>query len=100
MSTQGSKGNSGNATRKGILRRRSRSLLAGVSLLALAATPAFGEDWQQRQQDIEYGAVPSFDLGPIELAQAATVLGISTSAADRHWAYARAWLYNELSSDT
>ncbi|MCH8153556.1 MAG: sigma-70 family RNA polymerase sigma factor [Planctomycetes bacterium] len=32
----------------------------------------------------------------LSLPQAATVLGISTTTADRHWAYARAWLYNEL----
>jgi RNA polymerase sigma factor (TIGR02999 family) len=28
--------------------------------------------------------------------QAAEVLGISPSTADRHWAYARAWLQNEM----
>ena len=28
--------------------------------------------------------------------QAAKVLGISTATADRHWAYARAWLRNEV----
>ena len=28
--------------------------------------------------------------------QAAKVLGISTSTADRHWAYARAWLHQEV----
>ena len=28
--------------------------------------------------------------------QAAKVLGISTSTADRHWAYARAWLHQEI----
>ncbi len=32
----------------------------------------------------------------LSLPQAATVLGISSTTADRHWAYARAWLYNEL----
>jgi len=29
--------------------------------------------------------------------QAASALGISTATADRHWAYARAWLFKELS---
>ena len=29
--------------------------------------------------------------------EAAEVLGISTSTADRHWTYARAWLFRELS---
>ena len=32
----------------------------------------------------------------LSLPQAAAVLGISTTTADRHWAYGRAWLYNEL----
>ena len=31
--------------------------------------------------------------------QAASVLGISTATATRHWAYARAWLYDRLSRD-
>src|SRR5262249_19659705 len=30
--------------------------------------------------------------------QAAEILGISPSAADRHWAYARAWLQTEVRS--
>lgn len=32
----------------------------------------------------------------LTLPQVAATLGISTSTADRHWAYARAWLYAEL----
>ncbi|HSQ58696.1 MAG TPA: ECF-type sigma factor, partial [Gemmata sp.] len=28
--------------------------------------------------------------------EAATALGISPSTADRHWAYARAWLFREI----
>ncbi len=32
----------------------------------------------------------------LSLPQAAAVLGISPTTADRHWAYARAWLYNDL----
>ena len=32
----------------------------------------------------------------LSLPQAAAVLRISPTTADRHWAYARAWLYNEL----
>ena len=31
--------------------------------------------------------------------EAAEVLGISTSTADRHWTYARAWLFRELSPE-
>ncbi len=37
----------------------------------------------------------SFFAG-LSLPQTAAVLGISSTTADRHWAYARAWLYNEL----
>ncbi|MGK0483427.1 MAG: RNA polymerase sigma factor (TIGR02999 family) [Planctomycetota bacterium] len=33
------------------------------------------------------------------LPQAATTLGISTTTADRHWAYARAWLRAAMSSE-
>lgn len=33
----------------------------------------------------------------LKLDEAANVLGISAASADRHWAYARAWLYNEMS---
>lgn len=32
----------------------------------------------------------------LTLEQAARTLGISPATADRHWAYARAWLYHEL----
>ena len=28
--------------------------------------------------------------------EAAAILGISTASADRYWAYARAWLQNEI----
>ena len=33
----------------------------------------------------------------MSLKQAAKLLEISTSTADRYWAYARAWLYDEMS---
>src|SRR5947209_2183790 len=31
--------------------------------------------------------------------EAAEVLGVSTSTADRHWTYARAWLYREVAAE-
>ena len=34
----------------------------------------------------------------LTLEQAAEVLGISRATADRHWSYARAWLFHELNS--
>jgi RNA polymerase sigma factor (TIGR02999 family) len=36
----------------------------------------------------------------LALDQAAAAQGISTATAYRHWAYARAWLYSELSKAT
>ena len=36
----------------------------------------------------------------LTIEQAAEVLGISASTADRHWAYARAWLYRRITKDT
>ena len=35
----------------------------------------------------------------LSLRQAAEVLGISRRTADRHWAYARAWLYQEMTEE-
>jgi RNA polymerase sigma factor (TIGR02999 family) len=35
----------------------------------------------------------------VSLDEAASSLGISTATAYRHWAYARAWLFSELSQD-
>lgn len=35
----------------------------------------------------------------LTIREAADILGVSTATADRHWAYARAWLQNELKPD-
>jgi RNA polymerase sigma factor (TIGR02999 family) len=35
----------------------------------------------------------------LSVNEAAEVLGVSTSTADRHWTYARAWLFRELSPE-
>jgi RNA polymerase sigma factor (TIGR02999 family) len=35
----------------------------------------------------------------LTVAEAAEALGISTSTADRHWTYARAWLYRHIVGD-
>src|SRR5947207_6508159 len=37
-------------------------------------------------------------FGGLTHEEAAQALGISTSTADRHWAYARAWLYRRMAS--
>lgn len=36
----------------------------------------------------------------LTLEQAATTLGLSRAGAARHWAYARAWLYNAIEGDS
>ena len=38
-------------------------------------------------------------FGGLTHEEAAQALGISTSTADRHWAYARAWLYRHMAPD-
>jgi RNA polymerase sigma factor (TIGR02999 family) len=38
-------------------------------------------------------------FGGLSVADAGRVLGLSRATADRYWAYARAWLYSELSDD-
>jgi DNA-directed RNA polymerase specialized sigma24 family protein len=35
----------------------------------------------------------------LSIAEAGQVLGLSESTAKRYWAYARAWLYDELKMD-
>jgi RNA polymerase sigma factor (sigma-70 family) len=35
----------------------------------------------------------------LTVAEAAQALGISTSTADRHWTYARAWLFRRIVGD-
>ncbi len=35
----------------------------------------------------------------LTVSQAAQVLGVSRATADRHWVFARAWLYHEITAD-
>ncbi len=37
-------------------------------------------------------------FGGLSVEEAGAVLGVSRATADRHWAYARAWLHDRLSS--
>lgn len=39
-------------------------------------------------------------FGGLSIPEASETLGISSRTADRHWAYARAWLHQELAPDT
>lgn len=38
-------------------------------------------------------------FGGLSVEEAAGVLGVSRATADRHWAYARAWLHDRLSTE-
>ena len=38
-------------------------------------------------------------FGGLTMAEAAEVLGISSTTADRYWAYARAWLHQEITGE-
>ena len=38
-------------------------------------------------------------FGGLTHEEAAEALGMSTSTADRHWAYARAWLYRQMACE-
>ena len=38
-------------------------------------------------------------FGGLSVEDAGRVLGISRATADRYWAYARVWLYSELSGE-
>jgi RNA polymerase sigma factor (TIGR02999 family) len=38
-------------------------------------------------------------FGGLTNEQAAQAIGVSTSTADRHWAFARAWLYRQMAAD-
>ena len=35
----------------------------------------------------------------LTIDETAQILGISPSTADRHWTYARAWLYRQVAGD-
>ncbi len=39
-------------------------------------------------------------FGGLSVKEAASILGMSTTTADRHWDFARAWLYRAMDSDT
>jgi RNA polymerase sigma factor (TIGR02999 family) len=56
----------------------------------------------ERFQDVDPAAAQIVMLryfAGLTIPQAAEALGISTSTADRYWAYARAWLHAELKHD-
>jgi RNA polymerase sigma factor (sigma-70 family) len=59
-------------------------------------------DALERLEHVDQGAAALVKLryyAGLTIPQAADALGISSSTADRHWAYARAWLHAELKED-
>ena len=70
-------------------------LEVGGELLAL--DEALTEFAQQHPDKAELVKLRYF--AGLTIAEAAHALGISTSTADRHWTYARAWLYRRIVGD-
>jgi RNA polymerase sigma factor (TIGR02999 family) len=63
----------------------------------LALDEALGEFAQAHPAQAELVKLRYF--AGLTVAEAAQALGISTSSADRHWTYARAWLYRRIVGD-
>jgi RNA polymerase sigma factor (TIGR02999 family) len=68
-----------------------------VSDDVLALDEALTELAQQHPDKAELVKLRYF--AGLTVAEAAQALGISTSTADRHWTYARAWLYRRIVGD-
>jgi RNA polymerase sigma factor (TIGR02999 family) len=92
--------------------RRKHSLKAGGGLVrcdleeALLAAPEPPEDLLTldqaidelaRKDKIKADLIKLRYFAGLTIDQAARALGISTTTADRYWAYARAWLHQEIS---
>ena len=94
-----------NARRKASLKRGGGMARHDLNEIALAAPEPF-EDLLALNEALERLAAKDpikADLVKLRYfaaltgAEAAQALGISTATADRYWAYARAWLHQELS---
>jgi len=53
----------------------------------------------RERNDARYWVVLLRFFGNLTVDETAAVLGISTTAVDKHWAVARAWLYGRLSEE-
>jgi RNA polymerase sigma factor (TIGR02999 family) len=53
----------------------------------------------EKVEPLKAGLVKLRYFGGLTIPQAADALGISSTTADRYWAYARAWLHAELKKD-
>jgi RNA polymerase sigma factor (TIGR02999 family) len=96
----------GNARRKHALKRGGEAKRVDLDGVELADRPA-----DDKLLALEDALVRLAEKDPVKAelvklryftgltnAEAAAVLGISTATADRYWAYARAWLQNEITA--
>ena len=95
-----------NARRKRTLKRGGGMERADVDLVGLPA-PAPSEDVLALDEALSKFAaldpvkaklVQLRHFGGLTQAEAAQLLGISHNTADKYWAYARAWLYREITN--
>lgn len=82
-----------------------RRLTLDPNLVSLADTPPEILDLHEAvekldaEDPLKASLVKLRFFGGLTQAQAASVLGLPTTTAERHWTYARAWLYRELSRE-
>src|SRR5262245_39258205 len=81
-----------------------RRLTIDPALLSLDSVPSEIADLDEaltrlEAEDPEKAALVKLRFyGGLTLKQAGAALGLSSTTADRHWAYARAWLFQALSA--
>jgi RNA polymerase sigma factor (TIGR02999 family) len=96
----------GNARRKHALKRGGQAKRVDLDALELADRPASDkllalEDALLRLADkdpVKGELVKLRYFAGLTTQETAAILGISTATADRYWAYARAWLQNEIAA--
>ena len=96
----------GNARRKHAQKRGGHAKRVDLDDIELAERPAGGkllalEDALVRLADkdpVKGELVKLRYFAGLTNQEAAAILGISTATADRYWAYARAWLQNEIAA--
>jgi RNA polymerase sigma factor (TIGR02999 family) len=82
-----------------------RRLILDPAMLSLDSIPSEIADLDEaltrlEAEDAQKAALVKLRFyGGLTLKQAAAALGLAPSTADRHWAYARAWLFQALSPE-
>jgi RNA polymerase sigma factor (TIGR02999 family) len=85
----------GSATRLPLEQLQPSAIVADENLLALDDALVRLEQLDKTKADL----VKLRYFGGLTIPQAAKAIGVSTTTANRYWAYARAWLHEELKSD-